>query len=342
VRDIAQACDAGLYNQDQILDLYSGNGSQPHDPRGLLKLIIYLQQSGHTKPTRWAELLQSDKNAQWLTFGMRVSRTAMYNFRDRIEPILQSINDQVISFSIERELINPHRASLDGTYIAANTSRSKLLNLEKVLKRLQWIQYGLEMFQPSSHLYWTFSTLDDEVRPKWLATTSIGLRLQQRMYKKAEQKLRDLLKANAKRRSDKQKPENKIVLSVADSDAVFGRDKQKVYRPLYNVQTICDLDSEMVLSYEVFAQVSDSGTLQTMVDRLIANQVHLKSLLADAGYPVGEDLRYCRDHSITLYAPWQESRFTAKKKESACGEAKFTSRLDSFAERAQESPAGRW
>lgn len=324
MRDIAQACDTDLYDEQKLLDLYSGKGSEPHDPRLLIKLLVYFQQLGYTKPTRWAELLQSDKNAQWLTFGSRVSRTAMYTFRDRIEPILQKMNDQVVKSAIKRGLIDPHRASLDGSYIAANTSRSKLLNLKKVLQRLEWIEYGLAELQPSNHLGWTVSTLDDQVRPKWLATTLMGLRFQRRMYQKASQKLRELLAANAKRRSDKRKPEDKIVVSVADSDAVFGRDKQKVYRPLYNVQTVCDLDSEMVLGYEVFAQVSDSGTLQTMIDRLIAGGVSLKSLLADSGYPVGEDLRYCRDNAITLYAPWQENSFTAKNKASSGGQEKFT------------------
>lgn len=289
----------------------------------LIKLVIYAQQRGQTKPTRWADLLQSDITAQWLTKGIRVSRTAMYAFRDRIEPILQKINKQVVQSAIERGVIDPHRASLDGSYVAANTSRSKLFNLKKVRQRLQWIEWGLSQFQPES-LWWTVTTLDDQVRPKWLATTYLGLQFQLKMYRKAEQKLLEWLAANAKRRSDKRKPENKVVVSMADSDAVFGLDKHKVYRPLYNVQTVCDLDSDMVLSYEVFAQVSDSGTLQTMIDRVIQCGVSLKSLLADSGYPVGEDLRYCRDKSITLYAPWQENSFTAVKKASSGGLAKFT------------------
>lgn len=80
----------------------------------------------------------------------------------------------------------------------------------------------------------------------------------------------------------------------------------------------------MVLGYEVFAQVSDSGTLQTMVNRLAANKVRLKSLLADAGYPTSEDLRYCDEKQIALFAPWQENRFTAKKKATTSVTEKFT------------------
>lgn len=243
----------------------------------------------------------------------------MYGFRDRIEPIIEKINAQVIRSSIKEGLIHPRRASLDGTYIAANTSRGKLLNFQRVEERLQRIKYEIAKLEPSLFLSWTVSTLDEDIRPAWLGTTLTGLRLQLRMYEKAKAKLQELLAVNAKRRSDKRKPQKKIVVSVADSDAVFGRDKDKVYRPLYNVQTICDLDSEMVLAYEVFAQVSDSGTLQTMVGKLIDNRVRLQQMLADAGYPTGEDLKFCEDHGVTLFAPWQENSFTAAKGSSSGG-----------------------
>ena len=312
-----------MFDEEELLNLYSGRGSKPHDPRPLLKFVIYQHALGKTEPTHWADELVSDRNAQWLVFGMRVSRTAMYNFRDRIEPIIAKINAQVVRFSVEQGLINPNRASLDGTYIAANTSRCKLLNLPKIEKRLLWIKQEIASFEPSSSLHWTFSTLDEELRPAWLARTLVGLRLQLRMHLKARTELQELLAANANRRRDKRKPENKIVVSVADSDAVYGRDKDKVYRPLYNVQTVCDLESEMVLSYEVFSQVSDSGTLQPLVGKLENNGVLLKSLLADSGYPTGEDLAFCEDQGVNLYAHWQENSFTDKKRSSQDGNEMF-------------------
>ena len=47
-----------------------------------------------------------------------------------------------------------------------------------------------------------------------------------------------------------------------------------------------------------------------------ASGIHVEDVLADAGYPVGEDLQFCEDLGITLYAPWQENSSTAKKKQS--------------------------
>lgn len=313
-----------MFDQQQLLDLYSGRGSEAHDPRILLKFVLYQHRLGNTKPSEWSDKFKSDDYVKWLTFGSHVSRTTLYDFRDRVEPILQKLNAEVVKSSVDKQLINAEKASFDGTYVAANSSRSKLLNLKKVQQRLEQIQQEIARRDPTLWLSWTCDTFEQQTRPAWLATTDLGLRLQQRTYQKAQIRLKELLAANAKRRSDKRKPTDKVVLSVADSDAVFGRDKLKVFRPLYNVQTICDLASEMILGYEVFAQVSDSGTLQPMLERLIQNGVTLEGLLADAGYPTGEDLAYCHRQGVTLYAPWQENSFTAAKKVPEQENAKFT------------------
>ena len=46
-------------------------------------------------------------------------------------------------------------------------------------------------------------------------------------------------------RTENRKPSEKILVSWADPESVFGLDKFKVYRPLYNVQLMRDLDSPL-------------------------------------------------------------------------------------------------
>jgi len=139
---------------------------------------------------------------------------------------------------------------------------------------------------------------------------------QQARYRKAQERLSELHAENEKRRSDKRKPEERIVVSLTDPESVFGLDKEKVYRPLYNVQTVSDLPTDFVLAYEAFAQHSDSGTLQPLVNKIHDRGIQVEGLLADAGYPVGEDLEFCEASDIMLYAPWQENSSTAKRKQS--------------------------
>src|SRR6266700_5992737 len=100
--------------------------------------------------------------------------------------------------------------------------------------------------------------------------------------------------------------EPKIVVSTGDPEAALGVDKDHVFRPLYTLQTIRDVDSPFILSYDVFAQATDAGTLPLMLER--TEQLtgrRLKEVLADSGYVTGIDLALCAQAEITLYGPWK-------------------------------------
>ena len=73
---------------------------------------------------------------------------------------------------------------------------------------------------------------------------------------------------NARRPRDQRQDAEKIVISTSDFQAALGRDKEKVFRPLYNLQVVVqDIESPLVLGYEVFAQATDAGTLMPLRQR---------------------------------------------------------------------------
>ena len=61
--------------------------------------------------------------------------------------------------------------------------------------------------------------------------------------------------------------ESRLTISPTDIDAVIGKDKSKVIRPLYNTQTMADCGSEMIVAFDVWAQANDTGTLIPMVKK---------------------------------------------------------------------------
>ena len=74
------------------------------------------------------------------------------------------------------------------------------------------------------------------------------------------------------------------MVSPSDPEAALGVDKDHVFRPLYTIQTVRDVDSPLILSYAVFAQATDAGTLPPMLERI--EQLtgrRLKAVLADSG-----------------------------------------------------------
>jgi len=318
VRIICQSVDGGLFDVEAVFDQYSGRGSKPHPPDLLLKLALYEHCRGRTKPIQWHRDLTNDLNVRWLTFGMKVAQKTLYNFRDRLAPLLAGWHKQVLEVAVAEQLVDGRQASIDGTAVAANASRRKLGNMQQVDERLKQLQQAMTPLPETA----SQDSAEAARAPGWMAKTDAGKSEQYARYSRAKQRLSELHAENDKRRSDKRKPEKKIVVSLTDPESVFGLDKFKVYRPLYNVQTVSDLATDFVLAYGVFAQHSDSGTLQPLMNEIRASGIQIEDVLADAGYPVGEDLEYCETADITLYAPWQENGSTAKKKKP-CAEPRI-------------------
>ena len=80
------------------------------------------------------------------------------------------------------------------------------------------------------------------------------------------------------------------------------------------MQLARDIDSPLILAYEVFAQPTDAGTLGPMLRRQAAATGHLPhAYLTDAGYATARDLALCDQWGVTLYASYQANAFSAAK-----------------------------
>jgi hypothetical protein len=115
---------------------------------------------------------------------------------------------------------------------------------------------------------------------------------------------------NGGKRPGKRTARAQLVLSAADPEAAVGLDKEKVFRPLYNVQVFDDLDSPLVLGYEVFAQPNDAGLLGALLRRTRELVGHgLKEVLVDPAYAGAADLKAAAQAGVTVYAsPPKEAR----------------------------------
>jgi hypothetical protein len=140
--------------------------------------------------------------------------------------------------------------------------------------------------------------------PEWLAATARGRLGQQQRLQRAHERLQELHASNQRKWPSKRKAKDRVVVSVSDPEAVVGRDQEKVFRPLYNVQVFDDLDSPLILGYGVFAQQNDSGVLGRMLQRVRQQVGHgLALVLTDASYAGGADLAAAEQAGVTVYAP---------------------------------------
>src|SRR5690606_11871286 len=116
--------------------------------------------------------------------------------------------------------------------------------------------------------------------PRWMANTPATREEQLRRYRRARERLVELHAVNNRQEPKRRRKREKIVVSVSDPEAALGRDKHNVFRPLYNVQLVRDLDSPLCLGYQVFSQPTDAGTFVPMLERIAdATGVKPKTML---------------------------------------------------------------
>ena len=198
---------------------------------------------------------------------------------------------------------------LDGTAIRACASRHHLVHEERLRKRLEELSTAVERDAAGQPI---------ESRPYWMAATPLGRQGQLRRYRRAEVQLADRLARNQERPKDKRLPSKQVRVSLSDPEAPLGRDKEKVFCPLYTAQFVVAADSLLILSFDVFAQPTDAGTLPPMLDRTaVVTGRMLAQIDTDAGYCSVLDLQACQARGVQLVAPVQENDFTEQKRAQA-------------------------
>ncbi len=151
--------------------------------------------------------------------------------------------------------------------------------------------------------------------PGWMARLPATRRRQRHRFAEARRALLKEHARNARRPADKRQEPEKIVISPGDGEAALGRDKEKVFRPLYALQIIQDLESPLVLGYEVFAKATDAGTLMPLRQRAHdLTGVWLERLLADSAYASALDPVDCKEAGVDLYAAYQENDSTQRRR----------------------------
>jgi transposase len=314
---------------------YGRTGSLPHDPACLLRVVLFeIERGQHSPATRWRDSQESDP-VRWRLRGRTPARSCWYAFRDRVGPVLEELNRQVLHQAVAEGLTPADRGALDGTLVAANASRHRLVNQATLSKRAAQLAAVAAAAVPPAALAplppvggaaaapppalaplppvggaaavpppWPKDP------PGWMATTPTGRQQQRQRLQQAQADLAARLQRNQAKPADKRAPPDKLVISVSDPEAALGRDKQGVFRPLYNVQLIDDLDSPFILSYGVFAQTNDAGLWPALLQRhLISVGQRLRQLLADSAYAGGPDLAAADAARVTVYAPWQSNDY---------------------------------
>src|SRR5262249_14547752 len=167
----------------------------------------------------------------WLGRGIKPSRSRCYAFRDRAGARLGDWHRQVLRAAVAQGLTAATSGSLDGPLIAPDAPRHRLINPARLDRRLG----GLERVLAAD-----LAGRDPGAVPGWMARRPATRRRQRHRFREARRALRKERARNARRPGDRRQEPDQIVISTGDPEAALGRDKEKVFRPLYTLQVVQD------------------------------------------------------------------------------------------------------
>ena len=305
-------------------ELYAGRGSKPHPPALMFKLALYQIVKQHLSPSKWAREVDSDTVLQKLIGHITPSRTALYNYRDRIINITDGLFEQLITHSVGAGLLERSDAAIDGTSVRSRGSRHRVVNQSTLKRRRNALAEAIAI------------DIQGEVQstlPKWMGKTVVGRITQQGKYDKADAILTARIQENSTKRKDSRRDVKKIYISLSDAESALSRDKEFVFCPMYNVQLVTDTKSLLILGFDVSNEASDVGTIGPMIDKVKRIPgVELKRIYADSAYTSQLDLEACRERNVEILAPVQENSFTkshqAEKTDQQIPRDKFTYNAD--------------
>ena len=284
-----------------LYDCYRGSGSEAYPPELMLAVALFLILIGEGSPSQWCKFAGALDQCKLLGRGITPSRTAWYDFRDRAGKFVHLLHHQLISGAIDEQLVDASDGCLDGTSIKASASRHKTFRINQLSKRLQFIKRTIAKLDDATQVA---SKKPLDVIPGWVAKTPLGRQRQLNQYRAAKLKILDEIRVDRSLPASLRRIEKRIVVSPADSEAVVGKDKLKVTRPLYNIQYMCDFTSDVILAYGVFQKKNDTGTLLPMIQ---STQHHTHGRLlrvhADMGYCSLLELEDAQRAHVELFAP---------------------------------------
>ena len=299
-----------LLNLQPLFACYSAGGSDALRPDLMLRMVLIEMWSGRRRPSQWFKRCVREQTSA--VGGLRHSSVAFCLVR--VPRSSGTFARPMVSRGFRpggsgRDHARPSRCF--GRFLhAANASRHHLLNEQRLEKREQELAVACERDAQGEI---------PEPVPAWMAKTSSTRTEQAQRYRRAKVRLNEFHATNMRQNPARRRAAKKIVVSATDPEAALGLDKERVFRPLYNVQLVKDLDSLLTLNYEVFAQNSDAGTLDPMLQRGRDRfGLLLSDVVCDATYVTGCNLAISAQQQVTLCGSWQANDYSqtaTKKKE---------------------------
>ena len=307
-----------------------GRGLSAYHPLLLTRLLLYAYCTGRASSRAIEKASYEDVAFRYLAANQHPDHDTIATFRKQHLESLAKLFLQVLQLCREAGLVKVGAVMLDGTKVAANASRSKSSDYEKLQRREQRDQELVEELlrqagrvDEEEDARYGKGKRGDELPPE-LATTQKRLErirqakavLEQQARERAEQAERERAEKKAagqrpspaerKRWSRAKKPveATKAQYNFTDPDSQLMKDGQRGgFVQGYNAQAAV-LDNQIIVAAEVTTEAADKQQLVPMAGQVEQSMgARPTALLADGGYWSEEAVTDERLKGIELLVP---------------------------------------
>jgi transposase len=306
----------------RLYSSYKGGGTTSHNPRMLLKGIIYSYINNIYSSRKIEEAIKSNIHLVWLCGNCEPDHNTINRFRSqKVAPLLKDIFKQIVLLLAQEGLVSLKEIYVDGTKIEANANRYTFVwgnaiktNKEKMVKQIDELwQYAQtvakEELKDTAPL--DFKTIDAQKVTEAVKNIEEAIK-DKEVPTKVKQKL-TYVKKNFPARLDEYKAKEEILddrnsYSKTDTDATFMRMKEDhmkngQLKPGYNIQI--STNNQIITNYDTFSNPTDTLTLPSHIQSFKELYGHApQTVTADSGFGSEENYEYLEANDCTAYVKY--------------------------------------
>jgi transposase len=275
-------------------------GRDANDPRLLLALWLFASIEGVNSARALAELCRVHRAYEWLCGGVSMNYHTLASFRSRQGELFKQLMAELIASLTQAGLVEVNTVAQDGLRIRASAGNDTFRRVGTLEEHLAAATEHMETLEAERQL-----------NPQQLSQRRQAA--QQRAAREKKERLQQALvnvqEVAQAREARKKGDGDNARASTTDPEARRMKMPDGGTRPAYNAQYVTDTTSGVILAAEVCNAGNDSNQLQPMMEEVREQTGQQPArLTADGSYNTRENVDWCAEQKITLYAPIKEEK----------------------------------
>jgi transposase len=283
-----------LYAQIKAVEGHAGR--PPIDPQILVALWIYATDEGVAEARELCRRCYDCDPYKWLRGGVDVNYHTLSDFRiEHSEWLKEQVVTNITTLRTEG-LASLDVLGQDGMRVRASAGSDSFKRAATLQQLLEEAEQQWDRLQQSFEQETKLSAAEQTAQAR-------AMRERIERLKQAQQEVQKVAEAREKR---KKGDGDSARASTTDPEARRMKMGDGGTRPAYNIEFSTDLNSLVIMGFDVTNAGSDAGQMEPMAQKIEAEQAPLPEkaeYYVDGGFATKEDLKSMAQRGVTVYSP---------------------------------------